>query len=181
MFCDSLPLEIIKLIAQHSKSVWYLLYLYDESFYKYAISYRGKLDFIQIFTKVIRQYGGEETHLMGYLHSVNDKPSKKFANFRLYHYRGKLNRATDLPTLISSTSIEWHVDDELHRIGLPAYISNNINRWFEHGILIKELFYDYNIGSNILTTYTKNDHLVLPNNTMMSNFKLIKMEDVINL
>ena len=177
---DELPLDIIISIVQYDETLWYLLYLHNDNFRRYAVSRCGILTFVQNFTKISRPYDGEETRLMGYLHSVDDKPSKIFANFRLYHYRNKLNRANDLPTLISATSIEWHVDDELHRIGAPAYISHYDNRWFENGVLIKELHYNIYAQSNMMIINIRNEHgHVISQSIKSTDEKLVRMDDVL--
>ena len=177
---DELIIDIIILIAQHDETLWYLLYRHNDDFRRYATSSCGILTFVQNFTKISRPYDGEETRLLGYLHSVNDKPSITFANFRLYHYRGKLNRANDLPTLISATSVEWHVDDELHRISSPAYISHSANRWYENGILIKELHYNHQAQSNMMIINIRNERgHVISQSIKPTDEKLVQMRDVL--
>ena len=90
-------------IAKFDQESWYVLYLYDADFRKYAVTEQGIKLFKELFTKCIinEELKRTEYRLLGKLHRDNDKPAVICTDGSQFWYQnGNLYRDNDLPTII---------------------------------------------------------------------------------
>ena len=158
-----LILDVKILIASYHEDIWIKLVLLDEEFKQYAYKLQGVKQFVNLFTRIIRN----QTTLFGKPHSIDDNPvdiNKEQKEYVQWFYSGKLHRDNDLPAIVYKNGTQswyknglahrendfpafmfksgtkyWYYQGHVHRDNdLPAemYI-DGIHKWFIHGKLIR--------------------------------------------
>ena len=129
---NELPLDVKILIGLYSKRAWINLVLYDDEFKQFSYKNRGINLFVNQFTKII----DNNTHLFGYLNSINDGACYliDYQDVKhVWYYKSKYHRENDLPAVINSYGDKyWYCNGKLHRKNdLPAVIYADGNKyWF---------------------------------------------------
>ena len=130
---NELPLDVKILIGLYSKRAWINLVLYDDEFKQFAYKNRVINLFVNQFTKIINN----NTHLFGYIHSINDGACYLLDYQDLKHvwyYKSKYHRENDLPAVINFYGDKyWYYNGKLHRKNdLPAVIYADGNKYWFH-------------------------------------------------
>lgn len=165
LFRHILPLEVKACIisltvaldhgcVEHDKNrktvdLWYLLYLYDDEFHKYALTNTAKKKYMEYamecdFDKGFN-YMRTFSRLFGELHSINDLPAyEEMLNGELFikewHWQGRLYRENDKPTQViyESKVLRWHKYDQPYRgDDKPSIIHPNEILWCNNGEYIR--------------------------------------------
>lgn len=132
------PLDILKLIASYSQTVWINLALVDRPFRAWAYSEAGRLAFVRTFTTVEITRGAREWRLLGHLHRIGDRPARIIDGAKYWYRAGQRYRANGRPSVVYRGRREWWTGDRLvgptvAGVVGPGIIIDGAQLWYEYG------------------------------------------------
>jgi len=79
------------------------------------------------------------TFFDGRMHSFNENPAFIDSFRKIWYNYGKKSRLNDLPAIVwFNGKMIWMIDDQIHRVGLPAVVNSEEIIYYENGFIHRD-------------------------------------------